>query len=647
MCGITGILSRQKICHQSLNLMISKLNHRGPDDNGIWVNNDCGIGLGHARLSIIDTTSAGHQPMCSASGRYVIAFNGEIYNHLNLRLELENASKNIKWRGTSDTETLLCGFDIWGIPKTIEKINGMFAFSVWDNINKELSLVRDRFGEKPLYYGWQGKYFLFSSELKAIKQHPAFEGEINRNALTLLMRNGVIPAPYSIYQGIKKLLPGHILTISLNDSLTESCSYWNANSVITSNLSHPFKGTVESAVSELDKLLRNVVTSQMQSDVPLGAFLSGGIDSSVITAMMQDISKGPINTFTLGFQDTDYNEAEHAKAIAKYLGTNHTELYVTSEQTLEVIPKLASMYCEPFADASQIPTYLVSKLAREKVTVALTGDGGDEMFAGYNRHKYIPKIWNIISKYPVGIRKLVAKIILLTPVNSYNHYLNPLQKILPNNIAQKNIGEKLHKIAGSITAKSQFDLYKMLVSQWGELESLVINGKEPSTVLTNLVGYENYDSFADQMMAIDTTTYLPDDILVKVDRAAMAASLETRAPMLDPRIFEYAWSLPFEYKINSGVSKWILRQVLYKYVPKELIERPKMGFSIPIGSWLRGPLREWAEALLAEERLSKEGYFHPQLVRNKWSEHLSGKRNWQYHLWNVLMFQSWLSEQDC
>lgn len=650
MCGIAGFLTSGSglPCegwYSVLRDMGQAIAHRGPDDAGVWTDIDAGVGLVHRRLSILDLSASGHQPMISPSGRYMIAFNGEIYNHLDLRGLLRDAhNAELDWRGHSDTETLLAGFDTWGIAGTVERTIGMFAFAVWDKANRTLTLGRDRLGEKPLYYGWQDDTFLFGSELKALKAHPAFHAEIDRNALALLMRHNAIPSPHSIFQGIHKLLPGSLLKVSLRNRTAEPKRYWDARQVVADGLAHPFTGTPDDAVETLDKLLSDAVARQMCADVPLGAFLSGGVDSSTVVALMQAQSSLPVKTFTIGFHEQLYNEAEYAKAVAKHLGTDHTELYVSPQQALDVIPRLPMLYDEPFSDSSQIPTFLVSQMTQQHVTVSLSGDAGDELFGGYSRYLFGHQLWNKLSRLPVGVRRTLAQMIAGVSTEGWNRLLGPIQTLLPMNMAQANIGEKLHKGAGVMAAKTPADLYRMLVSHWSLPTQVVIGATEPPTVLTETGLQPHTDHFVHQMMALDLLTYLPDDILTKVDRAAMGVSLETRVPFLDHRVVEFAWSLPLDYKMRDGVSKWPLRQVLYKYVPKKLIERPKMGFGVPIDSWLRGPLRDWAEDLLSEARLRQEGFFNPAPIRQKWGEHLSGKRNWQYHLWDVLMFQAWLEQ---
>lgn len=608
--------------------------HRGPDDSGVWLDVGAGIGLSYRRLSILELSPAGHQPMVSASGRYVIAFNGEIYNHLDLRLQLGDRA----WRGHSDTETLLAGFEIWGIEQTLQRAVAMFAIALWDRDTRTLTLARDRLGEKPLYYGWQGGVFLFGSELKALKQHPAFVGEVDREALALYLRYCCVPAPRSIYRGVCKLAPGTLLRVCASDrQLPEPKQFWSLKDVIEHGQRELFQGSDAEAVAVLEAKLLDAVRLQQIADVPLGAFLSGGIDSSTVVALMQAQSRRPVRTFTIGFQEAGYNEAEHAKAVARHLGTNHTELYVTPAQAQAVIPRLATLYDEPFADSSQIPTSLVSQMAREHVTVSLSGDAGDELFGGYNRYAWATKI----LQYPRPLRKLLAHGFTALSPSAWNWLYRALAPVLPKSMRFALPGDKAHKLASILGAESQAAIYRGLVSTWPAPAEVVLGSEEPATLLDDRASWGDVAALEHRMMALDAMTYLPDDILVKVDRAAMGVSLETRVPFLDHRVVEFAWQLPLSMKIRDGQGKWLLRQVLYKYVPKELIERPKMGFGVPIDAWLRGPLREWAEALLDEARLRREGYFRPEPIRKKWREHLSGRRYWQYYLWDVLMFQAW------
>ena len=640
MCGLVGFLGGTVGVGGDdalLRRMSDALTHRGPDDGGIWCDSEQRVGLGHRRLAIVDLSPAGHQPMASANGRYLIAFNGEVYNHLVLRQSLVDVS----WRGHSDTETLLAGIVAWGIEATLVKSIGMFAIALWDRQTQTLTLARDRIGEKPLYYGWQGsgdeRVFLFGSELKALKAHPAFSADIDRGALCLLLRHSSIPAPHSIYQGISKLEPGCLLSVSLSQNEPKIWKYWDAVAVARAGVAQPFVGSPEQAVVALEVLVKDAVRQQMMADVPLGAFLSGGIDSSTVVALMQAQSSRPVKTFTIGFNEEGYNEAVHAKAVARHLGTEHTELYVTPEQAMEVIPRLPGLYCEPFADSSQIPTFLVSQLAKQHVTVSLSGDAGDELFCGYNRYQLTASLWKQLSIIPKPLRSIAAKGITAISPQTWNRYAG----FLP----WTSVGDKLHKGAGVMSSASAEELYLGMVSSWTDPASLVVGGAEPATLLTANSPSLSGLSDVQRMMALDTLTYLPDDILVKVDRAAMGNSLESRVPFLDHRVVAFAWRLPMEFKIREGQTKWALRQVLYRHVPRELIERPKMGFGFPIDKWLRGPLRNWAQDLLDEARLRREGYFHPAPIRQKWVEHLSGDRNWSSQLWAVLMFQAWLEQE--
>lgn len=649
MCGLVGFLSpgqfsRAETALALLQRMAQAILHRGPDSAGYW-HDSAGIALGHRRLSVLDLSPAGAQPMQSACSRFVMAFNGEIYNHLDLRRELMGLGCAPAWRGHSDTETLLAGFSAWGVRATVERCIGMFAFAVWDKKDHALTLGRDRLGEKPLYYGWQGggqeACFLFGSELAALKAHPAFVAGINRDALALYMRHNAIAAPHSIYQGIYKLPPGHLLTVSLTQREPVLAPYWALPQVAERGVAEPFVGSDTDAVNALEALLKDAVAKQMLADVPLGAFLSGGIDSSTVVALMQAQSSRPVKTFTIGFNEEGYNEAVHAKAVAQHMGTDHTELYVTPQQAMDVIPKLPGLYSEPFSDSSQIPTYLVSQLARQQVTVSLSGDAGDELFCGYARYTLARDLWHKLGRVPRGMRMLGAAGIRALPATGWNALLAPLRPVLPTALRKANIGDKLHKGASLLNARQVDELYLKLVTHW-EPESVLLGSQEPRTHLHgNPLPLHGLDA-VQRMMALDAMTYLPDDILVKVDRAAMGVSLETRVPFLDHRVVEFAWRLPQALTLRDGVGKWVLREVLYRHVPKELIERPKMGFGVPIDQWLRGPLRNWAEDLLIESRLRQEGFFNPAPIRQKWAEHLSGQRNWAYHLWDVLMFQAWL-----
>ena len=641
MCGLVGFWSlKTKVRADILKKMSDQIIHRGPDEEGQWIEQNHHLGFAHRRLSILDLSPAGSQPMHSRCGRYTIAYNGEVYNHLELRQALHDLHQKT-WQGHSDTETLLEAISVWGLEKTLKKCVGMFALSLWDKKEEALYLARDRFGEKPLYYGKMGENFFFGSELKALKAHPDFKAEIDRNSLCLLLRHNYIPAPYSIYKGISKLKSGHILRFTFND--TKEICYWSLNHAVEEGLKHPFTGSFKEAADLLEDQLKNTIKDQMLSDVPLGAFLSGGIDSSTIVALMQTQSDKPVKTFTIGFGEKDFNEAVHAKEVAKHLGTEHYEQYVSAKDALEVIPQLANIYCEPFADSSQIPTYLVSKMAKQNVTVSLSGDAGDELFGGYNRYLIARDIWGKFSKLPGPLKSMASVGLKSFSPNSWDKIYQVMEPALPQTFKMRNPGEKAKKLAQVLKYKKEEEFYRELVSLNPRPEDLVLNANEPKTFLSTPDQWPKTDRFEHWMMAMDASTYMQDDILVKVDRAAMSNSLETRVPLLDHRVFELAWRMPMEYKIKGREGKRLLKEVLYRHVPAELIERPKTGFGVPLESWLRFELKDWASELLDFKLLSEQGYFNAQLVSNMWKEHLSGAKNWHHELWGILMFQDWLT----
>lgn len=644
MCGITGFLNLynqlgnnelKKVATQ----MANTIDYRGPDASGTWVDEQNGIALSHRRLSILDLSVEGYQPMVSKSKRFVIVFNGEIYNFQDIRSTLE--SKGHIFRGKSDTEVMLEAIEAWGIEKAVQSFVGMFAFALWDCRERLLYLGRDRLGEKPLYYGWIGKTFLFGSEIHSLGAHPHFKADIDRDAVALYVRYNYIPAPHSIYKGIYKLLPATILTINPLNGYSRPIPrhYWSTKDIVERGAGTPFSGSDSEATHQLDSLLRTAIKQQMIADVPLGAFLSGGIDSSTIVSLMQAQNNQPVHTFTIGYSEEAYNEAKHAKSIADYLGTHHTELFVTPQQALDVIPKLPTIYNEPFADASQIPTFLVSELARKKVTVSLSGDGGDELFGGYNRHIWGEKIWSKVGYLPQGLRKIGENCLKWIPAQALEN-----SSFLPEKYKKLLLSEKIYKISTILAIDRPEAMYEPLISHWQKPENIVLGMSTLSTPLSKVEIPEHLATITEKMMYLDLIQYLPDDILVKVDRASMNVSLESRAPFLNHHVVEFAWSLPQSMKIRDGLSKWLLRQVLYQYVPKDLVERPKMGFGVPLDTWLRGPLREWAEDLLDKRHLIEDGFFNPDPIHHKWNEHLSGRHNRQHDIWNILMFQTWLKK---
>lgn len=638
MCGIAGYWDKAGADASAVEKMALAIQHRGPDDAGVWLNEAGDLALAHRRLAIIDLTQAGHQPMVSPCGRFTLIYNGEIYNHLELRTELESEGGNFDWQGHSDTETLLAALRHWKVAGALQRLNGMFAFALWDNAKRSLFLARDRMGEKPLYYGCSGGSFLFGSELKSLTAHPRWIGNIDRNALALFMRHNCVPAPWSIYEGICKLPPAHFLVVrEFGKNISKPECYWNLGAIAESAAANA-TGDSQQLTDELDVLLRDAVRRRMTADVPLGAFLSGGIDSTTIVALMQAQSARPIKTFTIGFHEKDHNEAAHANAVARHLGTDHTELYVTPEETMAIIPELPTVWDEPFADSSQIPTLLVSRLARQHVTVSLSGDGGDELFCGYNRYTLGYQAWKILRVLPTPVRRALASLIRAMPGTP----IEKLIQFLPKRLQVANVADRLPKLADVVSATTGKSYYHHLVSHWKEPGRLVLGAVEHPTLFDTPDRVPKLPGLREHMMYMDSQTYLPDDILTKVDRASMAVSLEARIPLLDHRVVEFAWKTPMSFKYRNGNSKWLLREVLYRYVPRNLMERPKMGFGVPIEHWLRGSLRDWGEELLSEKRLREEGFFDPGLVRKIWQEHVTQKRRWHYKLWDVLMFQAWL-----
>ncbi len=638
MCGIAGYIdlktsTSEEVLERHALAMAGAMVRRGPDDQGAWTDAQAGVALAQARLSIIDLSEAGHQPMVSHNGRYVIVYNGEVYNAEDLRAHLDG----VDWRGHSDTEVILEACARWGLTVTLEKLIGMFAFALWDREERTLSLVRDRFGIKPLYWGEVDGKFLFASELKALMALKGWTRRIDRNALASYMRFNYVPAPQSIFQGLHKLQPGHILTFHAGRGAVDIERYWNVRAIAAAGARNPLKLDDAQAEDELDRLVRDAVKRRMVADVPLGAFLSGGIDSSTVVAAMQAQSVRAVKTFTIGFDVEGYDESAHAAAIAKHLGTDHTELRVTPQHALDVVPDLATWYDEPFADSSQIPTFLISKLAREHVTVSLSGDGGDELFAGYERHKWGEALWRRTGWLPRPAARLGAAALRLPP----DALWRGVNAILPHRLKVSHPALKAHKLADVLALSDPQALYRRLVTAWDDPNALVPGAHEPHGLEWDTTLARDIPGVMEQMQVLDALTYLPDDILTKVDRASMAVSLEARVPLLDHRIAEFAFGLPRSLRHRGGQGKWLLRKVLARYVPPSLFERPKMGFGIPVGPWLRGPLRDWAENLLSVEALEDGGYLASAPIRKTWAEHLSGRADWTTHLWTVLMFQAW------
>ncbi|WP_201537885.1 asparagine synthase (glutamine-hydrolyzing) [Psychrobacter immobilis] len=648
MCGLVGFFQGNVFSSESQTKVIIKqmtdsIVHRGPDSDGLWYQLDDQIALGHRRLAILDLSEAGHQPMLSDDERYVIVFNGEIYNHLDIRVEIESLEPAISWKGHSDTETLLKAIQIFGWDIALQKLIGMFAIALWDDQEKQLLLARDRFGEKPLYYGWQNDSFLFGSELKAITQHSAFEKQIEKGAVPILMKHGYIAAPYSIWRGIYKLPAAHYLKIEKNNPNPKPVCYWSFNNIVEQSQKDKLSITDDKAIEDLEELLTTSIKRQMLADVPLGALLSGGIDSSLVVALMQKVSSQPVKTFSIGFDDPKFDESKHAEAVAKHLGTDHTTLIMTPDDMLELVPEIAKIYDEPFADSSQLPTTIVCRLAKQHVTVALSGDAGDEIFGGYNRYFLATKVWSVYRAFPAPFRKYMLKSVFLLKPDQWDKMFGSLFR-------KKGIvffGDKLYKLAQRLEGVNSFDdLYLSLITEKHHLSKVLNKDLDDDLIylLNDKKSWPSTASKVEKMMALDTLTYLTDDILTKVDRAAMSTSLELRAPFLSHPIAEYAWKLPLNKKIREGKGKWILREILYQYVPQELIDRPKQGFGIPIDDWLRGPLKEWAEDLLLNPEILTHNIFDNTELQLYWQEHVDGRRQLGSSLWSILMFQAWYKE---
>jgi len=638
VCGIAGYIGDEGIddrAVESLAAMTGAIAHRGPDDSGMWFDRSAGIGLGHRRLSILDLSPAGRQPMLSASGRYVIIFNGEIYNHGELRMELERSGAAPDWRGRSDTEVFLAAIERWSLEETLRRSNGMFAFALWDRQKRSLYLARDRLGEKPLYYGRVAGYFLFGSELKALRVHPSFRTELDRNALALYLRHNYVPSPWTIWRGIYKLPPAHYLEVRRGAGAGTPKCYWDFRAVAERGASNPLPDSAES-VDGLEALIRSAVAMRMEADVPLGAFLSGGIDSSTVVALMQAQSTRKVRTFSIGFREDAFNEANFAGVVARHLGTDHTELYISADDALSLVPRLPEIWDEPFSDSSQLPTYLLCRLTRRSVTVSLSGDGGDELFAGYGRYGITTRIWRCLALLPRHLRPPAAALLRSSRVAAV---LRGVSALLPGMLKVQHLADRLPKLAELLDADSFDSLYRRMISHWKQPGRIALHASEPNTVFAEAA--PPFTDLRQYMMFWDTLTYLPDDVLTKVDRASMAVGLEARVPLLDHRLVEYAWRLPPHAKVRGGQTKVPLRRILYRYVPRELVDRPKMGFGVPIQQWLMGPLREWADSLLQVQRIREEGFLDPVPVISAWEEFKSGKRRWHAQIWDILMFQAW------
>jgi asparagine synthase (glutamine-hydrolysing) len=651
MCGIAGLFDPERTSGaealgRQVEAMTAALTHRGPDGHGYWSDPEVGMFLGHRRLSVVGLGPEGSQPMVSADGRWVLNYNGELYNHRQLRQRL--LAEGVAFRGGSDTEVLVDAVQQWGLDAALEACEGMFALALWDRDRRQLHLVRDRFGEKPLYYGWVGDRLAFASELKGLRLLPDFRADIDRDAVALYLRHNCVPAPFTIYRGMAKLSPGHLVTVGKEarpDRPLEPRAYWSARQAVDQARRQPVEGTVEAMADGLESVLSDSVASRMVADVPVGAFLSGGIDSSVVVALMQRHSPRPVRTFTVGFADRAFDESAEAAAVASHLGTEHTPLQVSDHDAAAIIPALPDLWDEPFGDVSAIPMHLVSRLARTQVTVALSGDGGDELFAGYNRHAWVEPLWRRAQVLPDPVRRLAGSTLGRIPPTAVETAARATGA-LPTRFRIRNPASKVAKVGKVLAASGPEDAYLSLVSYWDDAESMVV-GAGPSVSMAGRPStWPALSGITEQMLWLDLVGYLPDDILTKVDRAAMAVSLETRVPFLDRQVFDLAWRLPLSVKLRQGSTKWLLRQVLYRHVPAELVERPKMGFGFPIGAMLRGPLRPWAEELLDEGRLVRQGLLDPEPVRKAWRQHLSGRRDLAHELWAVLALQAWLDRWE-
>jgi asparagine synthase (glutamine-hydrolysing) len=643
MCGLTGYWQKPGPGAAEMKdltaRMTATLRHRGPNDHGLWCDPAAAIALGHTRLSILDLSAEGHQPMATPDGRFTIAYNGEVYNFEEMRAELESAGH--RFRGHCDTEVILHAIQAWGIEQALTRFVGMFAFALWDSRERALFLARDRLGIKPLYWGVQSGTLIFGSELKSCRLHPSFRAQIDRDALALYLRHNYIPEPHSIFQGFHKLPPGCWARFHSPSLPPEIHRFWDVRKVAKAGLQSPFRGTDDEILDGLDGLLRDAVRMRMLADVPLGAFLSGGVDSSTVVALMQAQSPVPVRTFTIGFDEPGYDEAEHARKVAGWLGTDHTELYLDSKDAQAVIPALPELFDEPFADSSQIPTLLVSRMARQHVTVCLSGDGGDELFGGYPRYHFAQKARKRLELVPARMQRAAAGALRTLSPGGWNRLADWSGRAAPRSLRSGKAGDRIHKFADVLASGSTNRFYQSLVSQWDSPGDVVLGATEPATVLLDDSLRRDIPGFLERMMLMDTVSYLPDDILCKVDRASMAVGLEARVPLLDHRVVEYAWRIPRRLRVGGGQGKNALRRILGRYVPPRLFERPKMGFGVPLDTWLRGPLRAWGEELLSRQRLTREGVFDPALIRCAWEEHQSGQRSRPYHLWTVLMFQAW------